>query len=898
MRVEANPFEEAPRPQALSVIAEHIPEELKALNHWVNWTYEFRSGKWTKPPRQADGVTPAKSTDPFTWYSFPDAVRCYGQGDIDGIGFVLAPETGIVGVDLDHCRNRETGKVDQWAREIVARLDSYTELSPSGEGIHVFVKGLLPAGGRKKGNVEAYSSGRYLTVTGQHLEGCPATIEPRQDQVDYLLREVFSDPPKMTLNQNGNGSVPPRLSDDDEILTKALNAKNKEKFGRLFDGDFSDYPSQSEADLGLCDLFAFWTRDSSQIDRLFRQSALYREKWDSPRGGSTYGRDTIETALASHGERYTPALPRADNTTGEESTTKKTDPPTSPDIDTGPYGVEDGCITRLKQTQQGPICEPLCNFNAWVDLEVVLDDGAEPVRAFVLEGELQGGAKLPPLRVPASRFSSMNWVTESWGLRAVVRAGQGSRDYLREAIQRLSPKPRVRHIFTHTGWREIDGQWVYLSGNTYGSDGFEVDLGSELSRYKLPSIAENPVEAMKVSLSLLKLAPLRVTAPLWASTYRAPTVCAFPQDSSPWIEGLTGSLKTTLVALFLSHYGDFDRTHLPGAWSSTANQLERRAFLLKDSLFVIDDYAPSALDHREMETKASRLLRAQGNLAGRGRLRADLSERPAFVPRGIIISTGEQHPPGQSLLARTLVIEMDRAEVDIDALTEAQKQSGRLPHAMAGYIEWLKPQMGHMPKLLRETFQGARRRATTVGGHLRIPEAAAHLWLGLHCGLSYAEDIGALSATEATGLQEKCWEAFLEIGRGQAQVVEEEKPTRRFLAVLSNLITQGRGLLLSKDEIITSTEPKPGVDFLGWKDDESLYLLSEPAFAAVARFCRDTGEPFPIRQERLRRDLFREGFSECDPNRFTKMAKIGGRGVRVLKLSAQRINTLLEDEAT
>ena len=92
---------------------------------------------------------------------------------------------------------------------------------------------------------------------------------------------------------------------------------------------------------------------------------------------------------------------------------------------------------------------------------------------------------------------------------------------------------------------------------------------------------------------------------------------------------------------------------MPGAWTSTANQLERRAFILKDTLFVIDNYAPSGLDAREVETKAARLLRAQGNLAGRARLRPDLTERPAFPPRGLILATGEQHPPGQSIVAES-----------------------------------------------------------------------------------------------------------------------------------------------------------------------------------------------------------------------------------------------------
>ena len=301
-----------------------------------------------------------------------------------------------------------------------------------------------------------------------------------------------------------------------------------------------------------------------------------------------------------------------------------------------------------------------------------------------------------------------------------------------------------------------------------------------MARYKLPTTVDDEVGAVRLSLELLKLAPLRITAPLFAACYRAPLVSALAQDLSLWFEGKPAAWSSTLTALFLNHFGDFDRIHLPGAWASTANQLERRAFLLKDSLFVIDDYAPTGLDHREMELKASRLLRAQGNLAGRARLRSDLTERSAFYPRGIIISTGEQHPPGQSLLARTLVIELDRDDLDVPALTRIQEQAGRLAHAMAAYVRWLAPQMDQMPALLKETFRAARAKATAGAEHLRIPEAAAHLWLGLHCGITFAQEIGAITTNEAAALLPACWDAFIEIGREQAQVVEQEDPVRRF----------------------------------------------------------------------------------------------------------------------
>jgi hypothetical protein len=428
-----------------------------------------------------------------------------------------------------------------------------------------------------------------------------------------------------------------------------------------------------------------------------------------------------------------------------------------PALEIARYLIERGRICRIKKTRDADITEPLCNFIARVTEEMILDDGVESTRAFLVQGNLETGEALPQLRVAANRFSGMTWVTDGWGFRAVIRAGQVTRDYLREGIQSLSPDVRQRLVFTHTGWRQIAGNWVFLTtSGAVGQDGFEVDLGPELTRYRLPRQADDPVGAMRASLDLLRVAPLRVTAPLWAGIYRAPLASIYPLDLSLWLEGQTGSLKSTLSALYLSHFGDFDRTHLPGAWSSTANQLERRAFVLKDLVYVIDDYAPSGLDGREMETKATRLLRSQGNLAGRGRLRSDLSERPAFPPRGLILGTGEQHPPGQSILARTLLIEMERADVNLASLTAAQQMATRLPHAMAGYVSWLAPQIPSLFPLLKETFERTRARATSAGDHLRVPEALAHLWIGGNCALQYAEDIGACSAAEAEDLRRQC----------------------------------------------------------------------------------------------------------------------------------------------
>lgn len=574
---------------------------------------------------------------------------------------------------------------------------------------------------------------------------------------------------------------------------------------------------------------------------------------------------------------------------------------TAPDVmaaapNPGPFRIEGGRIVRVKQTKDGPVTEPLCNFSATVTEEIALDDGAEVTRAFLLSGRLNTGEALPPARVPVAKFASMTWVTEHYGVRAIVRAGSTCKDYLREAIQHLSPGAPRRQVFTHTGWREIDGQFHYLhAGGAIGCGAAprcEVDLGPDLARYVLPATPSNIREAVRASLNLLHVAPLSVTTLLWAGTYRAPLASAKPLDLSLWIEGQTGSLKSTIVALFLSHFGNFDRTNLT-PWSSTANQLERRAFLLKDAPFVIDDWAPSALDARELDTKAARLLRAQGNLAGRGRLRADLSERPGFPPRGMIVSTGEQHPAGQSLLARVLFVELHREGVNLPALTAAQHNKQLLSHAMAGYLQWLAPQMPSLPALLADSFEAARERATSAGEHMRVSEAVAHCWIGFDCGLQFAEEVGAVSPSEAAKIREEGWAALCHLGAAQAGLVEELRPTRQFLTTLAAVLAQGKVRLRSRED------PYPADmvgEIIGWADVDFVYLLPESSYRAVAMFSREAGHPFATSLDRLKRDFAKEGLSQCEEGRNTITSCIGGKTKRVLKLDRRAVEQVIEQD--
>jgi hypothetical protein len=281
-----------------------VPKDLTERQQWVCWRYELRDGKLpTKVPLSPQGG-PASVTDATTWASHEAAVAASQERDHDGIGFVLSQDDPFTAIDLDACRNPETGELEEWAQGIVGTFDSYAEISPSGTGIHVFVRGELPLGGNKRGPIEMYSTNRFFTFSGNHIAGTPLTIEERSAKLAKLHRRVFGEP----ASTNGHG---PRGSgntlSDAQVLAKAGQAANGEAFEKLWGGDTSDYASRSEADLALCSYLTFWTGgDSSRVDELFRQSGLYRPKWDERHcgNGKTYGQATIEKALEGATEFY------------------------------------------------------------------------------------------------------------------------------------------------------------------------------------------------------------------------------------------------------------------------------------------------------------------------------------------------------------------------------------------------------------------------------------------------------------------------------------------------------------------------------------------------------------------------------------------------------------------
>lgn len=289
------------------------PEVLRVLPIWCPWRYEQpekprADGKLDKVPYRTYGRSPqrAKTNDPATWSTYDEAVaaveRSRREGwkkPYEGIGWMCNGD--FTGIDLDHCRNKETGEIAAWALDLVALFGSYVYITPSGEGLRIVIRAKKPGDRCKWGDTEIYDHKRFFTWTPDHLEGTPEEVEDGQAELTALYQELAPEVPN-TLQIFAKSHRATEQSDD-EILEKARGAANGAKFIALYDqGNWKScgYPSQSEADEALCRMLDYWGAGGNvfTIDRLFRKSGLMRPKWDRSVGsGETYGERTINRAL-------------------------------------------------------------------------------------------------------------------------------------------------------------------------------------------------------------------------------------------------------------------------------------------------------------------------------------------------------------------------------------------------------------------------------------------------------------------------------------------------------------------------------------------------------------------------------------------------------------------------
>jgi len=552
------------------------------------------------------------------------------------------------------------------------------------------------------------------------------------------------------------------------------------------------------------------------------------------------------------------------------------------------YAVKDGQLVLKKYTAHGETSVPLANFDARIVAQITRDDGIDKTRSLVIEVEMANGNKLEEAEVPADEFANMNWVMNKFGADPTIAAGPIMKDHLRAAIQTLSTDKEYQYVYTHTGWRKVDDDWLFLTmAGGLSKDGLiqnvTVDLGvGKLNNYDVsaPPDGIELSDCIQASMKVASVLPERLGYPVFLLPYLSAFCEILELDFSVFLAGSTGVMKTAVAAIAQAHEGKgFNERNLPGNWISTGNALEKSAYLAKDMIFVVDDFVPGAAqDANATHRLADRLLRGQGNRAGRARMNRDRSLQAEYFPRGLIVSTGEEVPRGSSLRGRMLILEINKGDVDTSILTELQKYAtqGALMGAKSGFVRWLAPKMDELKQTLPSQKNERRNEIRQSSrGHSRTSGILACLMVTLDLFCEYATEVRCLTDEEAANFRKEGCKHILDTGRDQDEVQNEEKSSRRFLELLNAVLLSEEAHLASFTDDVPPPNPtrwgwreitvgtgdnertdwRAGGEKIGWVKGNDIYLEFDAAYAAVQKIAKTQGNAFNISPKPLRQLL-------------------------------------------
>lgn len=497
------------------------------------------------------------------------------------------------------------------------------------------------------------------------------------------------------------------------------------------------------------------------------------------------------------------------------------------------YKFHQGAIAKLV-TRDGEHYRQLCNFSATIDRVLVVSDGDGDSLILELSGSLTTGQPLPVVRVDGAAYRSMNWV-DVWPL-ANIYAGHGGRDAVRDAIQRLSHPAQVK-VYGHLGWAQIDdGGWVYLhSCGAIGAVGVVESLEqvqpSGCPTYRLPEPPQNVDDVQQAAnnlLEVLSVGKLSVTLP--GLLFALGSVFGNPQFALFFL-GRTGTLKTAFASVLQRMVGWSESGDAPLGFTSTPNYAELVAHAARDTLLVVDDFAPqpTRAAREQQDQVAERVIRAVGNGSGRGSLNSDRTSKRPTHPRGAVLATGETMPTGHSLAARLLVLPFDGDTIDPSRLASAQQlaRGGQLAAGFSLWVQWLAQDLAACRKAYEKAREGFLREWSGSGGHLRTPAALAHLWATWGLVRAWLESVDPLWNFWTADLEEKLILIIEELGASQGDLVEKADPVNLFLEGLRECVATGKAFL--EDGAGSGTG-----ELVGYRTATETQLLPHSAVRAVA----------------------------------------------------------------
>lgn len=440
----------------------------------------------------------------------------------------------------------------------------------------------------------------------------------------------------------------------------------------------------------------------------------------------------------------------------------------------------------------------LANFQAVLSEQIEIDDGAEGPKDMRYKIDLlHPNISQRPIVVTPEELEDGSWIART-DASLIVFGPRTYGQHIRVQLRVMGNVDNRKKIFINLGWNKVDGKTIYLANNgAITKEGFTADyytsseFGGPLG-YEV-AVSENSIEQRSIFQKiqiLLSVTKRKFTTALLASAFRAPLIKYLPTDFCLGVFGITGSQKSTLVALFTNFFGrEFNYNNLPESFGSTQNALERKFFLTFACTIVVDDWVPG--EHSKY--KADYILRSVGNRQGRGRMNSDTSLKKTFSSRSFVILTGEDIQVEQSLRARMVILALEKNSVDLDVLTELQDfaENGDFNKFMGDYIQWVISNEEVLPEKLKILFKKYRLEFQKDTKHARIAPNLAHLMIGIELFADFCFDKNLMSLAEKDEFILDSKAHLNDLKQTQNTHQESTDPVNIFCEILRTILTNG-----------------------------------------------------------------------------------------------------------
>lgn len=482
----------------------------------------------------------------------------------------------------------------------------------------------------------------------------------------------------------------------------------------------------------------------------------------------------------------------------------------------------------------------ISNFIAIPTKFITYNDGNETRTDVTLKTILNTGEELPKITLNIKDFESLNWIANgTWNFEPRISPNGNNKEYFKDTSKILSKLSTKEIIYSHMGFRKINGKLHYLyHGGVIGENkDIKVDLSeSGLEQYKFIEDqldSKQIKECVETSLSLLNVGKETIMVPLLGTIFLAPLQEIFREIEIAngfvtWILGESGTQKSTLAALMLSHFGNFERDTIPCGFKDTVNSLEKQAFIVKDSVLLIDDYYPSQSlqESRKMEAVAESIFGMAGDKQGRSRMKQNGKDiRKSYSSRGILMATGENFPNfAESRVARSVIVEIEKGDLRLDILSYLQWNKDKLNICMREYIKWIIVNYDKIRERIKINFHRYREKFNRDFSHARIPENMASLYIGCEMFFEFARANGVIDTTVMTEWKLICFNSLLKLANKQSIRTSDSKPDKMFFYAIQELLASGEAYFqVYLHESQSSTNPYAKV--LGCYDSEKKHVL-------------------------------------------------------------------------